>query len=380
MKLKDLAIYIHIPFCSSKCYYCDFLSFSGLDSSVDKYIDYLIREMDLYKEYLKEYIVKTIFIGGGTPSYIDERHIDRILNHIYKHFNCTDVEEITIESNPGTLSREKLKIYKESGVNRISMGLQSLDDKLLQSIGRIHNSEDFYKSYELVRDMGFKNINLDLMFGLPDQEWKDCKRTLKKVIELDVEHISYYGLILEENTPMNNWYNEGKIQIPGEDLERAMYHRGIELLRDNGYKHYEISNFSKEGLECSHNLFYWQLKPYIGFGLSSHSNLDHIRFWNYNNFEEYYGSLDRKQLPVGGKEKIEKEMEMAEYVMMGLRLIDGIDGKEFFNRFHIRIEDVYGKILKKHEASGLLDIEGENIRFTPRGLDLSNILYVELLP
>ncbi len=380
MKLKDIAIYIHIPFCISKCYYCDFLSFPRLDGSVDSYIDYLMREMDLYRESLKEYTVKTIFIGGGTPSYIGEKYIYRLLNHIYKNFNCNGLEEITIESNPGTLSREKLRIYKEVGVNRISMGVQSLDDRLLREIGRAHSSKDFYNSYELVRDMGFENVNVDLMFGLPNQTWKDCEGTLEKAIQLDVEHISYYGLILEENTLMNKWYHEGKIQIPEEDLERAMYHRGIELLEDNGYSHYEISNFSKEGLECKHNLFYWELRPYIGLGLSSHSNLNHKRFWNYNDFTRYYDSLDKKELPIEGEEKIDKRMEVAEYLIMGLRLIDGINRKEFFNRFCMEIEDVYGEVLKKYEAQGLLDIDTENIKFTPKGLDLSNIVYVELLP
>lgn len=378
--MKDLSIYIHIPFCISKCYYCDFISFPGLDTKVDMYIGYLIREMDLYKELLKEYQIKTIFIGGGTPSCIEGQYIARILNHIYKIFNKEKIEEITIEANPGTLNKEKLRIYKELGINRISLGVQSLNDQLLKSIGRIHTSTDFYRSYELIRNLGFKNVNVDLIFGLPNQTIGDCQETLEKMVKLQVEHISYYSLILEENTLMNKWYNEGKIKLPNEELERKMYHDGIKYLKENRYKHYEISNFAREGLECKHNLTYWQIAPYIGFGIAAHSNLNQKRFWNFSNFNDYYNSLDNKRFPIEGEENIDKKMEIAEYLIMGLRLVEGINRDEFANRFNLKVENIYGDVLKKYEKQGLLNIEDKWINFTSKGLDLSNIVYVDLLP
>ncbi|MCF6463209.1 radical SAM family heme chaperone HemW [Clostridium sp. Cult1] len=378
--MKELGIYIHIPFCSSKCYYCDFVSFPHQDDKIDRYIDYLITEIKEYRELLKEYNVKTIFIGGGTPSYLEGKHIGRILEYIYKNLNVDTLEEVTIESNPETLNREKLKLYKEYGINRISIGVQSLNDYLLKAIGRTHTSMDFYRNFELTRNLDFKNINVDLMFGLPNQTIKDCEETLEKVVKLGVEHISYYSLILEEKTLMDKWYIEGKIKLPGEDIEREMYHFGINFLKNQGYKHYEISNFAKAGMECKHNLFYWQLKPYVGFGLAAHSNLNHKRFWNFNKFKDYYNRLGEKRLPIVEEENIDREMEVAEYLIMGLRLIEGINKNAFFNRFKIKAEDIYGDVFEKYKEQGLLYIDDECIRFTPRGLDLSNIVYVDLLP
>ncbi len=378
--MKDLGIYIHIPFCNSKCYYCDFVSFPHKDDRIDEYIEYLLGEIKEYKELLKEYIVKTIFIGGGTPSYIGGQHIGRILEYIYKNFNVEALEEVTIETNPGTLNREKLKLYKEYGINRISIGVQSLNDNLLKNIGRVHTSVDFYRNFDLIRNLNFKNVNVDLMFGLPNQTMEDCKETLEKITKLDIEHISYYSLILEENTLMDKWYKEGKIRLAEEEMERDMYHFGINFLKDQGYKHYEISNFAKDGLECKHNLFYWQLKPYIGFGLAAHSNLKDKRYWNYSNFKDYYNSLDENRFPIDGEETINREMAIAEYLIMGLRLIEGVDKNDFFNRFKIKVEDLYEELLIKYKEQGLLYIDDEWIRFTPKGLDLSNIVYVDILP
>lgn len=378
--LKELGIYIHIPFCSSKCYYCDFVSFSGLDKRVDEYIYYLLLEMDIYKELLKEYTVKTIFIGGGTPSYINESYIERILKHIYENFNVEGVQEITIEANPGTLNREKLILYKEMGINRISMGVQTLNEKLLKDIGRRHTVLDFYKNYEMMRKIGFENINVDLMFGLPNQTLDDCMETINKVIDLDVEHISYYSLIIEEKTLMNKWFKEGKILLPEEEEEREMYHMGKQLLESKGYKHYEISNFAKLGFECKHNLIYWQIKPYIGFGIASHSNIKNTRFWNYDNFKDYINALKVGKAPISGNEYIDRRMEIAEYLIMGLRLIDGVNKDDFRNRFNQDVEEIYSDVLSKYVKENLLVVDSDNIRFTERGLDLSNIVYVDLLP
>lgn len=378
--MEEIGLYIHIPFCNSKCFYCDFVSFPNLDSKVSEYVDFLIEEMSLYEEVMDKYIVKTIFIGGGTPSYIDSSYIAKILNYIYKNFNTETVEEITIECNPGTLNRKKLETYKDLGINRLSLGVQSLNDQLLKTIGRSHTSEDFYKNYRLIREIGFKNINVDLMFGLPGQGLIDIETTLKKIVELDVEHISFYSLILEENTLMNHWYNKGKIELPNEDLERQMYYDGIKILNDNGYDHYEVSNFAKVGLESQHNLLYWELKPYLGFGMSAHSNIDSKRFGNYNNFKSYYNSLKLSKFPRESEEYIERNMEIAEYLIMGLRLIEGISRGEFYNRFGVKIEDVYGDVLGKYEKQKLLYIDEERVKFTSKGLDLSNVVLVDLMP
>lgn len=378
--MKDLGIYIHIPFCQSKCYYCDFISFANSNKEIQHYVNYLIKEIKMYKNLLKDYSIKTIFIGGGTPSYLKPKYIYNILNYIYKNFNGKGVTEITIEANPGTLDDEKLKIYKEAGINRISLGVQSLDDRLLESIGRTHTSKDFYKSFEKIRKIGFNNVNVDLIFGLPNQTLEDCEKSLREMVKLDLEHISYYSLILEENTLLEKWHKEGKIILPDEELEREMYYLGKDILKNNGYKHYEISNFAKEGYESQHNLFYWQLKPYIGFGLSSHSNLNNKRFWNYSKLKDYYYTIDNGKFPIAGNEYINREMEIAEYLIMGLRLIDGIDKNDFSSRFNTNVENIYENVLIKHKENGLLDIDEKNIRFTTKGLDLSNKVYVDLLP
>lgn len=378
--LKELGIYIHIPFCSSKCYYCDFISFAGLNQKVDDYIEHLLLEMDLYKETLKEYSIKTIFIGGGTPSHIDEKHIGRLIEYIFNNYNANKVEEISIETNPGTLSRHKLISYKKMGINRISMGVQTLDEQLLKKIGRSHTVYDFYNNYEMMRNIGFENISVDLMFGLPTQTLRDCLKTLNTIIDLDVEHISYYGLILEDKTIMAKWVEEEHILLPDEDTERQMYHRGRQLIKSKGYNHYETSNFAKPGFESKHNLRYWEIRPYIGFGIASHSNINHKRFWNYNKFSEYFTALREEKFPVSGEEYIDREMEIAEYVIMGLRLIDGVNKNDFRNRFGQEIEDVYSDVIDEYVNQKLLLIEDNNIKFTDRGLDLSNIVNVDLMP
>lgn len=377
--MKDLSLYIHIPFCVSKCYYCDFSSFSHMGEKIEGYIDSLIVELDLYKEELRNYQIKTIFIGGGTPSSIDPKYISRILDYIYKNYNIREDAEITIESNPGTLDRNKIQIYKESGINRFSLGLQTLNNKLLKSIGRIHSAKDFYNSYNLLREMGVKNINVDLIFGLPNQSLGDVLTTLEKVINLGVEHISYYGLIVEEGTPLFDLCNEGKILLPTEDEEREMYHKGLKKLKEKGYGHYEISNFALPGHECKHNLVYWNVLPYIGVGLSSHSYFKEKRFWNTKDISIYINRLSKKSLPIEGEEIIEREDEISEFCILGLRKIEGIDKLEFKERFKIEIEKLYGHIINKHIKNGLIENDHNSIRLTKKGLDLSNIVEVDFL-
>lgn len=377
--MKDISLYIHIPFCVSKCYYCDFSSFADRNDKIIPYIDSLIIELGLYKERLKGCNIKTIFIGGGTPSSIDPNHIYKIMDYIYKNFNASDVKEVTIESNPGTLDREKIEIYKKSGINRVSMGAQTLDDDLLQAIGRSHMAKDVYESFRLLRELGINNINIDLIFGLPNQKMEDVMDSLKKIIDLGAEHISYYGLILEEGTYLNELYNQGKLQLPTEDEEREMYHRTREYLRKSGYNHYEISNYGLPGYESKHNNVYWEILPYLGLGLSSHSNLDGKRFWNTMDIDNYIKDLKNGKLPISGEELISRDMEISEYCILGLRKTCGINKVDFKNRFGVEMEELYEDVIKKHVGNGLILNKIGNIELTGKGLDLSNQVEVDFL-
>lgn len=377
--MDKLGLYIHIPFCERKCYYCDFISFPE-NINIDIYINNLIKELAQYKGDLTKYSIDTVFIGGGTPSSIDAKYIKRIMDFIYENFNTSDIKEITLEVNPGTVDRMKTKIYKDIGINRISMGLQSLEDRLLKSIGRIHTSKEFFESLDMFREFGFHNINVDLMFGLPSQTIDDLNRTLCKVVELGLEHISLYGLIIEENTLMKKWHNKGILQLPDEDLERRMYHESLEFLEAKGYKQYEISNFSRRGFECRHNLIYWKIRPYLGVGLGSHSNLFNKRFWNTTSLIKYNQSLANNLSPIDGEEIIEEKTKIAEYCIMGLRLNSGIDTIEFKDRFGIEIEEIYKDVIEKHVRNGLLDNLKERIVLSSKGLDLANLVEVDFMP
>ncbi|MSU02911.1 radical SAM family heme chaperone HemW [Tissierella pigra] len=377
--MKEISLYIHIPFCISKCYYCDFTSFSHENHRIHDYISSLLIEMEMYKEKLKDYTIKTIFIGGGTPSSIDGKYIYKLLQFIYENFNTTGLTEITIEANPGTIDKEKVRLYKEAGINRVSMGVQTLDNNLLKSIGRIHTSEDFYRSYELLKGANIENINVDLIFGLPNQTIENVIDSLDKIIQIGVKHISYYGLILEENTKLYNLYRKGSITLPNEDIEREMYHKVTEYLINYGYNHYEISNYSLAGYECKHNLVYWDLEPYLGLGLSSHSYMENKRFFNVSNINNYIKKLKEKDLPIDGEEIINLETEIEEFCILGLRKIKGINKLEFKRRFDEEIENRYEDIINKHINNGLIVNEKGFVKLTKKGLDLSNLVEVDFL-
>lgn len=379
--MKDLALYIHIPFCEKKCYYCDFTSFPEMTSEISQYIDYLIKELSLYKEEIGDkYNISSIFIGGGTPSSINEHYIEQILNYVFLNYNTKEDIEVSIEVNPGSVSLEKARKYKAIGINRVSIGLQSLNDDLLKSIGRIHNAEDFYKSYKILKDVGFENINIDLMFALPDQSLKDLLLTLEQVVKLDVSHISLYSLILEEGTKFYKMHEMGKLNMPSEEEDRDMYHKSVQFLKSNGYEHYEISNFSKRNSKCKQNMTYWKVNPYIGLGINSHSNLDNKRFSNVSDFKNYYFKLEKNEFPLHEIEDIAKEMEIVEYIILGLRLIEGIDKDEFKRRFKEDIDHLYREQILKNIKSGLL-VECENhIKLTDLGLDLSNQVELDFFP
>ena len=388
MQEKELGIYIHIPFCKQKCYYCDFVSFSNKEGYIEKYVETVKREIDSYD--LSNYNITTIYIGGGTPSRIPSEKIQEILEKIKQKIpeNQTKWEdiEITIELNPGTVDEEKIKKYKEIGINRLSIGLQSTNNKLLKEIGRIHTFEDFKNTYNLVKKVGFENINVDLMIGLPNQTISDVKESLNEIIKLNPTHVSVYSLIVEENTKMEQLINNKELQLPDEELERQMYWYVKNTLELNGYNHYEISNFAKKGKESKHNLNCWEQKEYIGLGLAAYSYLNGVRYGNTSNIEEYINVQDffnRSELEESGIRIVDEvqslEDKRKEYMLLGLRKIEGVSIQKFKEKFVENPIFLFRKELEKLVNEELIAIDGDCIRLTNKGLDLANIVWEEFV-
>lgn len=382
MEKETLGIYIHIPFCKQKCYYCDFISYCEKDNFIEKYIKCLICEIKTWAKKNKDkYNLTTIYIGGGTPSYIDSKYIEDILDVINNNIeNLNNVEEITIEINPGTVTKEKLKQYKLSGINRLSIGLQSTENKLLKQVGRIHSFEEFLETYKMSKEK-FKNINIDLMIGLPNQTIENINKSISEVIRLDPNHISVYSLILEEGTRLYNLVNERKIDLPSEDLERNMYWYVKDRLELEGYKHYEISNFSKENFESKHNTNCWEQKQYIGFGVAAHSYIGNIRFSNTKSIEEYIKNIENGNIEenVTIQEKQNIEDTKKEYMLLGLRKINGISIKKFKNKFCENPIYIFRNELSKLAQEGLIEIDVDQIKLTNKGLDLANLVWEEFI-
>lgn len=390
MNTKNIGLYIHIPFCKKKCEYCDFKSYAGKEELVDEYIKWLKYEvkevgegnrLDYENNLDKLAIVKTIYIGGGTPSLIDSKYINEILEVVQQNYTLENDLEITIEVNPGTVNQEKLEQYKKSGINRLSIGLQSTHDRLLKKLGRIHNYEEFLNTFELARKVGFENINVDLMLGLPEQSLEDLKESVEKVIKLNPEHISVYSLIVEEGTTFYNKLKENELDLPEDEIERKMYWTVKQKLEEAGYVHYEISNFAKAGYESKHNLACWNQEEYIGFGTSAHSYTNNVRYSNIDNIKEYINNFKTNNEIDNFvfHEKQNKESKMKEFMMLGLRKIDGISIKEFKSRFTVNPIFLYRKELEKLVEGNLLDIDGDNIRLTNKGLDLANLVWEEFI-
>lgn len=373
--MKNISLYVHIPFCKQKCFYCDFKSYAGIEELENDYIDALILEI---KNKCKEYLIKTLFIGGGTPSYLSKSNLSKLLKELNKLSFLDDAEK-TIECNPGTLSDEKIKIIKENGINRISMGLQTTKNNLLKNIGRIHTIEEFKANYKRVRELGIENINIDIMFGLPNQSLEDYKETLEDIVKLNPEHISAYSLIIEEGTYFYKLYEENKLNVPNEDAERRMYEITKEILENNNYKQYEISNYAKEGRECRHNKVYWDLDEYIGVGVSASSFIDEKRIKNIDNIKEYIDRIN-KNLDVSESiitNSLKEDME--EFMFLGLRMIDGVSIDKFKNKFSKDINDVYGDIINKNKKLGLLDEKDGRIYLTNKGIEVSNWVMSEFI-
>lgn len=333
---QEIGIYVHIPFCKQKCLYCDFISFEGIIEKEEQYTEALKKEILENAKKIENDIVTTIYVGGGTPSYIDSKYIVDVLETIKKNYNIKKNAEITIEVNPGTVTKEKLKDYKNVGINRLSIGLQSTNNKILKEIGRIHTYEDFLETYQMARRVGFKNINVDLMLALPDQDCKILVDSLQEIIKLSPEHISIYSLILEEGTRLQKLAEQGSITLPKDEIERQMYWDTKKVLEKNGYIHYEISNFAKSSYESRHNLNCWKQKPYLGFGVAAHSYYNKTRYSNVANIKQYIDAEKGLMHAHNTKiihEKQTKQDEQKEYMMLGLRKIEGVSISDFKNKF-----------------------------------------------
>lgn len=377
--MKKVALYIHIPFCKNKCFYCDFPSFSGNEEYMIDYVKSLSKEINNINKKYKNYIIETIFIGGGTPTYLSLDGF-KILKESIDKLNISPTVEFTVEGNPGTFTLEKLQFLKEMGVNRLSIGLQAWQNSLLKTLGRIHNIDEFQQSYNMARKLGFNNINVDLMFGLPNQNLKMWEETLNNVLKLNPEHISCYSLIIEEGTPFYNLYEQDKLELPSEEEERTMYHKTLEILKNKGYYQYEISNFSKKGKECRHNLVYWELNPYIGCGSSAHSYIDGIRYSNCGKISEYIERINKGDNAIVCKNENVIEEDIEEFMFLGLRKIKGVNKEEFKRRFSKDIYDVYGEVINKYKKLKLLNEDNMgNIYLTYQGIEVSNSVLCEFI-
>ena len=362
-----LELYVHIPFCVRKCQYCDFLSGPSDEETKDRYIEALLKEIRA-AEHTEDYEIVSVFIGGGTPSALKAEAIASIMRTLQEQFFFCEDAEVTIEANPGTVDLEKLTIYRNVGINRLSLGLQSTDAEELKLLGRIHSYEEFLKSYEWAREAGFSNINIDLMFAIPGQTGEAWRQHLYQVAELNPEHISAYSLIIEEGTP----FAEQNLDLPDEDTEYQMYEDTAEILERYGYRQYEISNYAKQGYMCRHNAGYWQRREYLGFGLGASSLYRGMRFSNTRRMQEY---LKESRNP----DQIRKDVTVLsrnewieEFMFLGLRMTEGISEKKFEENFDVRLMDVYGDILQKYEETGFMEHIETKWRLTRKGIHVSN--------
>ena len=394
---KPLSIYIHIPFCKHKCMYCDFLSFANETVTTQiQYINALMNEINLYKPYADRYIVKTIYIGGGTPSILDEALIGNVLDHIREVFKVDRFAEITIEANPGTIKYTDLLMFRDKGINRISIGLQSSDDDLLRLLGRIHTFDDFLGGFDAARRAGFENINVDIMSGLPGQDMHTLVDTLTRVTELNPEHISVYSLQVEEGTPISMRPDILRT-IPDENLDRAMYAMTKKVLRTAGYRRYEISNYSRKGYESRHNTVYWTGGQYIGLGVGAASFFKGERFSNITNLanyieicedirEEIIKETDPVRLYDSATSILRENVQIMfidsrieEFMYLGLRMTDGISRTEFQERFKRDMFEIYAEPINKYIDSGYMEMNGDRIRLTDKGLDVSNYILADFI-
>ncbi len=388
--MKDIGVYVHIPFCEKKCYYCDFLSYSDKSYLVSEYIKWIKHEilsvaevnyMDFQNGNDDLLNITSIYIGGGTPSYIDSKYIAEILNTIKDNFILDLCVEITIEINPGTVSKQKLQDYINIGINRLSIGLQTSNDIILKKIGRIHSFKDFINTFNLARQTGFKNINVDLMLGLPNQSLVDLNDSIEKVVFLKPEHISVYSLVIEENTCIEKLIKQGVLKIADEVLERKMYWLTKDKLEQNDFIHYEISNFSLPGFESKHNIDCWNQKEYIGFGVAAHSYTNGVRFSNIDSLDLYIDNFknNRQENNFVFHEKQKELTMMKEYMILSLRKIEGVDLLDFINKFNVSANNVFEDSIFSLIEKNLIEQDNSRIKLTKKGIDFANLVWREFI-
>lgn len=374
----NLGIYIHIPFCKSKCSYCDFLSFvPKSEDEKNRYVDYLIKEIGLYSKLYGKRCVDSIYFGGGTPSLIGTKNVNRIMEAIYSGFNVLDHSENTLEINPGTTDEHLYKEIYKTGINRASLGLQTSDDRIIKTLNRTSSFKDFLKAVNELKESGIKNISADLMLSLPGNTEERELKDAKLISELGINHISAYSLIVHENTPIYEDIKNKKLILPSEDEERKSYHDLSNFLSEIGYERYEISNFAKSGFESRHNKKYWNLDEYLAFGIGASAFIEGERRKNFSNLKYYYEALDRKELPYRVEYVLDLSDKMSEYSFLNIRTKDGISLEKFNERFDEEFFKVFD--LKKHFDSGLLKLENNHVILTEKGMDLSNLVEVDLL-
>lgn len=374
-----IGLYIHIPFCVSKCKYCDFNSHKiNLEEKV-KYLEDLKEEMKLYKKEIGDNEIDTVFIGGGTPSILTKEEIKLLFDNIKSNFKLKNNAEITMECNPGTLTVNKLKVMKECGVNRLSIGLQAVQNNHLKYIGRIHTYEEFEENYNQAKNVGFENINIDLMYALPNQKKEDWMESLEKVVKLNPTHISAYSLILEEGTELFNMYERNEFKLLDEDADIEMYEYTINYLKMHGYNQYEISNYAKEGFECKHNILYWKCENYLGLGVSASGYLNNTRYNNISDLDEYNKLIHSGKKPIEWQEKLSIKDEIEESIFLGLRMNEGIKFKMFYEKYDFNFEEEYKNEINKLKNMNLIEIRDGVLKLTQKGREISNSIFVEFM-
>lgn len=376
--MKPYSLYIHIPFCISKCSYCDFLSFPSDEETKQRYVDSLCYELQSYSLTQKDSI-GTIFVGGGTPTSLSGKQLKQIFDCVFEYYHVIDDCEISIEINPKTLDEEKLKYLKEGPINRVSIGLQSVFDHHLKMLSRIHSYDDFLDTYKGVQSAGISNINIDLMFGLPNQTFEEWIETLEKIVALDPTHISAYGLIVEEHTPFYRMYHNGELKLPDEEIERRMYYFTESYLKEQGIYQYEISNYAKSGYECKHNLSYWTDINYIGVGLGASSYILGSRYVNTDDLEHYINNASHIEEIRTKTSEPSRNRRLEEVIFLGLRLNKGIKLSWLNKTFNNPLDNVFSKVYAKYCDNGCLIVDDGYLKLTRKGIDISNQVFADFL-
>lgn len=371
--------YIHIPFCTHICHYCDFNKFFIKNQPVEQYIDMLGMEMELMGLNKHHTPLRTLFIGGGTPTALSEKQLEQLMMLINAHIPLAEDCEFTVEANPGDLTRQKVKILKEGGVNRLSLGVQTFNEELLQKIGRSHKVSDVYETIELAKMQGFDNISVDLIYALPGQQLNDFKDTLSKAVALELPHLSSYSLIIEPKTVFYTLMNKGKLSLPGEDLEADMYEYVMNFLQQSGYHQYEISNYSKPGYESRHNLVYWDNEEYYGIGAGAHGYANGFRYANFGPLKKYVTLLEEGTRPILEQADVTKAQQMEEEMFLGLRKTAGISIPRFTERFNVSPKEVFGDKINQQKSLLLLEETENRLRLTKKGKLLGNEVFQSFL-